>query len=109
MSDLADVLLSTLGCEEHAFGQMKVPVLFESQVGLVGILQLLLPLHELNGDVRGVEATHVTDQDIFLTKFSWIVGVHLNLGWSYSQIKRGLELVSVSRAFFCTKFHLFIY
>lgn len=91
MSDLADVLFSTLGCKEHTPGQTKVPVLFEGQVRLVGVLQLLVPLHELDGDVRGVEATHVTDQDIFLAKLSWMVAVHLHLGRSYSQTKRGLE------------------
>lgn len=82
MSDLAGILFSTVGSEEHTLGQMKVPVWLESQVRLVGILQFLIPFHELDGDVRGVEATHVTDQDIFLIKFTWLTAVHLNLGWS---------------------------
>lgn len=102
MSDLADVLLSILGCKGHTLGQMEAPVLFESQVCLVGILQFIIPLHELDGDVRGMEVTHVTDQDIFLTKFSWMMAVHLNLGWSYSQMKRGKESVGLFRAFQCT-------
>lgn len=109
MGDLADVLFPRLGCEEDALGQMKVPVLFESQVRLVGILQFLFPLHELDGDVRGVEATQVTDQDIFLTKFAWMTAVHLNLGCSYSQMKRGPESVRVFRAFQCTKPYLFYF
>lgn len=103
MSDLADVIFSTLGCKGHTLGQMKVPVLFEGQVCLVGILQFLVPLHELDGDVRGVETTHVTDQDIFLAEFSWIMAVHLNLGWCYGQMKRELESVRIFRAFQCTK------
>lgn len=81
MSDLADVGFVTLGCEEHTLGQMEVPVLFESQICLVGTLQLIFTLHQLDGDVRGVEATHLTNQDILFPKFSWITAVHLNLGW----------------------------
>lgn len=81
MCDLADVIFVTLGCEEHTLGQMEVPVFFESQICLVGTLQLLFILHQLDDDVRGVEATHMTNQDIVLTKFSWITAVHLNLGW----------------------------
>lgn len=80
MCDLADVVFVALGCEGHTLGQMEVPVLFESQICLVGILQLLFTLHQLDGDVRGVEATRMTNQDILLTKLSWITAVHLNLG-----------------------------
>lgn len=92
MSDLAGVVLSILGCEEHTSGQMEAPVLIESQVCLVGFLQLLLALHQLDADVRGVEATHVTNEDVFLPKLSWMVAVHLNLGWSYGQRRRVSEL-----------------
>lgn len=81
MSDLADVGFAMLGCEERTLGQMEVPVLFESQIRLVGILQLLSILHQLDGDVRGVEAAHITNQDIFCAIFSRITAVHLNLGW----------------------------
>lgn len=101
MSDFTVVLFSTLGRKGHTLGQKKVPVVFESQVRLDGVLQFLLPLYELNGDVRGVEATHVADQEIFFIKFSWTIGVHLNQGISYSQMKRGPESVKVFRDFQC--------
>lgn len=94
MCDLADVGFTWLGREEHAPGQVEVPVLFECQVCLVGILQLLIPLHELDGDVRGVEATRVTNQGIFLTILSWVIAVHLNLGWTYSQ-RNATQLLAV--------------
>lgn len=101
MSDFTEVRFSTHGCKVHTLGQMKVPVRFESQVRLVGVLYFLLPLHELNGDVRGVEVTHVADQDIFFTELSWMTGVHLNPGTNYSQMKRGPESVKVFRDFQC--------
>lgn len=81
MSDLAAEPLSTGGCEGHALGQMEVPVRFEGQVSLVGIREFLSFLHQLNSDVRGVEATHMANQDVFNPKLSWAGGVHLNLGW----------------------------
>lgn len=101
MSDFTEILFSTLGHKDHTPGQMKVPVRFESQVCLVGVRHFLLPIHELNGDVRGVEAAHVADQDIFFTELSWMMAVHLNQGISYSQMKRGPESVKVFRDFQC--------
>lgn len=85
MSDLADVLFSTLGLEAHALGQMKLPVSFEGQIRLIGILELDPIFHKGNGDVRWMEATHMANQDIVHPKLSWLKAVHLNLGWSYNQ------------------------
>lgn len=80
MSDPADVLLSIHGFESHVPGQMEVPVLFEGQVSLLSIKEFLFILHQLDGDVRGVEATHMADQGVVLPKLPWFTAVHLNLG-----------------------------
>lgn len=101
MSDLADVVFSVLGREEHTLGQVKVPVRFESQVRLVGVPQLLVALHELDGDVRRVEAAHVTDQDVFLTIFSGMMAVHLHLGWGYGQTEREPQSVEGIQSVLC--------
>lgn len=82
MSDSAAVLLSTSGCEGGTLGQMEVPILSEGQVGLISIFYFHSIYHELDGDVRGVEATHMANQDVFLFELSWITAVHLNLRWS---------------------------
>lgn len=82
MGDFADVLLSTHGREEGTLGQVEVPVLFEGQVCLIGVSDFLSILQQLDGDVRGVEATHIANQDVFLSKLAWFMAVHLNLGWS---------------------------
>lgn len=103
MSDHAEVLFSSFRCKGHILGQMKVPILLESQVRLTGTHQLHTLLHELDGDVRRVEVIHVTDQGILVTIFSRKMGVQLNLGWSYSQMKRREESVRVFRTFQCTK------
>lgn len=105
VGDLAAVVFSWLGCEEHTPGQVEVPVPFECQVCLVGILQLLIALHELDGDVRGVEATHVTNQDIFLPILSWLIAVHLNLGWSYSQRNTWLSPTHFHQLWSCRCFN----
>lgn len=83
MSDLAAVLLSFQGRERHILGQMKVPVLFEGQVSLIGIREFHSILHELDGDVRWVEATHMTNQDVLVAELSRVTAVHLNLGWRH--------------------------
>lgn len=82
MSDFAAVLLSTNGREEGTLGQVELPVLSEGQVCLIGLSDFLSILEQLDGDVRGVEATHIANQDIFLSILSWSMAVHLNLGWS---------------------------
>lgn len=79
MSDPAAVLLSNHRCEGHVLGQMEVPALFEGQVGLVGVGKLHFILHQLDLDVRRVEAAHVADQDVFLPVLSRFIAVHLHL------------------------------
>lgn len=82
MSDFADVLLSAKGHEGGTLGQVELPVLSEGQVCLIALSDFLSILEQLDGDVRGVEPTHMANQDIVLSKLSWFMAVHLNLGWS---------------------------
>ena len=82
MSDPAAVLLSIQGCEGHILGQMEAPALFEGQVSLIGIREFRFILHKLYGDVRWVEATHMTNQDVLTAELSRVAAVHLNLGSS---------------------------
>ena len=82
MGDPEFVLLSSYGGEVHVPGQMEAPVLFEGQVSLLGTRELVSILHQLDGDVRGMEAAHVANQGVFLPILSWVTAVHLNLGWS---------------------------
>lgn len=81
MCDFAGVLLPTPWGEGHVLGQDEAPALFEGQVGQLGIGELHAVLHQLDGDVRGVETTHMADEGVFLVKLSWVVTVHLDLGW----------------------------
>ncbi|TNN72884.1 hypothetical protein EYF80_016813 [Liparis tanakae] len=46
----------------HVLGEVEAPVPVEGQVGLLGFGELLAILHQLDGDVGGVEAAHVADQ-----------------------------------------------
>ena len=65
MGDPAVVLFSSYGGEVHVPGQMEAPVLFEGQVSLLGTRELVSILHQLDGDVRGMEAAHVANQGVF--------------------------------------------
>lgn len=91
VSDLAGVFLSCCWSEDRAPGQMELPALLEGQVGLVGILQLLLPSHQLDGDVRWVELGHMTDQYIFHPELCRVAAVDHHLGSLCRG--RGAELV----------------
>lgn len=83
MADSAGVLLSAVWCESNTLGEVELPSLFEGQVCLLGVWDLHTILQELDADVRGVEATHVTDQGVVLPMFPWVTAVHLHLGGSY--------------------------
>lgn len=83
MSDLAAVLFPRKGCKSCSLSQMEVPVLFEGQICLVGIRDFSSILQQLDSDVRGMKLTHIANQDVLLSKLSWFMAVHLNLGRSY--------------------------
>lgn len=61
VSNFAGVILSSLGCEADALGEVKLPALFEGQVSLLGVRENLAILQQFNGDIRRMEATHVAD------------------------------------------------
>lgn len=61
VSNSAGVILSSLGCEADALGEVKLPALFEGQVSLLGVRENLAILQQFNGDIRRVEATHMAD------------------------------------------------
>lgn len=81
VGDPAAVLLAIHGCEVNALGQVKAPVGLEGQVGLVGVGHLLVVLQEVDAKVWWVEAAHVANQDILLTKKAWFVAVQLHFRW----------------------------
>lgn len=83
VGDLAGVLGSGLWCKGSALCQVKVPVLFERQVGLLGVWELNIIFQELDGDVWGVEVADVADQSVILPILAGVTAVHLNLwrGW----------------------------
>lgn len=83
MADSAGVLLSAGWCESNTLGEVELPSLFEGQVCLLGVGDLHAVLQELDADVRGVEATHVTDQGVVFPIFPWVTAVHLHHGGSY--------------------------
>lgn len=82
VSDLADELIPVHWREVHILGQMEAPVLFEGQVGLPCAREFHSILQKLDCDVRGVEATHMANQDVFLPILSWVSAVNLDLGRS---------------------------
>lgn len=105
VSDLAAVFFSCLWSEGCAPGQMELPALLEGQVGLVGFLQLLIPPHQLDGDVRGVELGHMTNQHIVRPELCWVAAVDHHLGSLCRG--RGAESVRYSPLLMLPSIHVF--
>ena len=80
MGHFAAVLISLFRCEGNVLGQMELPVVLEGQVGLLGVGDFHVVLHQLDADVRGVEVAHTADQGVRYPILSWYLAVHLNLG-----------------------------
>lgn len=80
MSDSAHVFLPILRSERHRFGEVELPSLLKGQVRLLGIGDFRAVLQQLDLDVRRMEATHVTDQGVDLSKGARVAAVYLNLG-----------------------------
>lgn len=78
MTDFAGVRLSKLGCEVNIFCQVELPALFEGQVGLYAVRDLLLSLEEPDSDVRGVKATDIADQHVWFPILSRVAAIHLH-------------------------------
>lgn len=91
VADSAGVLLSAVWCESNTLGEVELPSLFEGQVCLLGVWDLHTILQELDADVRGVEATHVTDQGVVLPMFPWVTAVHLHLGGRFFGLHRAVN------------------
>lgn len=85
MIDLAYAFCPICWGEVGTLRQMKVPVLFEGQVSLLGIGKRLSITLEIDGDVRGVEVAHMADQGVLLSKLSRVPAVDLDLGWTWGQ------------------------
>ncbi len=84
VSNFAGVILSSLGFEADALGEVKLPALFEGQVSLLGVRENLAILQQFNGDIRRMEATHMADQGVLLSILSREMAVHLDFrtGWN---------------------------
>lgn len=80
VSNAAGEIVTFLWCEGGALGEVKLPALFEGQVSLLGVRHNLSIFQQFNGDIRRMEATHITDQGVRLSILSWKMAVHLNLG-----------------------------
>jgi len=87
VSNPAGVIFPVLWCEGDALGEVKLPALgevklpalFEGQVSLLGVRDNHSIFQQFNGDIRRVEATHITDQGVPLSILSWKMAVQLNL------------------------------
>lgn len=80
MSNPAGIFHSFLWGEGDALGEVKLPALFEGQVGLLGVRKNLSVLQQINGDIRRMEAAHIADQGVLFSILSWKMTVHMNFG-----------------------------
>lgn len=85
VGDLAQELVILLGGEGSAACQVEVPVGFEGQVGLHGVGEIHVIVEQLDGDVRGVELTHVADQGVLFVELAGLTAVELHF-WGVADV-----------------------